>query len=272
MKLSANLFESLIAVREKMQADLVSDFTPSRLPELKKELENDGVPFELGDLEFGKNRELIYQGQVVFVYIQDTGASKYMLENEPENSKKVHLRQCRTLDSMHEQGRYDRYVATQNKEGRFLVHTRERDGATGEMHANLVPCKNCLNLIGYSGEAKGFSYAEFLSKDETTNFDRTPKTKDTDDRPSEYTKNWQNISQKYREFMHYKCEDCGVDLSSHRNLLHTHHINGVKSDNSNANLKALCKICHSNQPSHNMYVAAHERDLIEKLRTSRKAA
>ena len=271
MKLSANLFESLIAVREKMQADLVSDFTPSRLPELKKELENDGVPFELGDLEFGKNRELIYQGQVVFVYIQDTGASKYILENEPENSKKVHLRQCRTLDSMHEQGRYDRYVATQNKEGRFLVHTRERDGDTGEMHANLVPCKNCLNLIGYSGEAKGFSYAEYLSKGKITTFDRTPKTRDTDYRPSEYTKNWEDISQKYRESMQYKCEACSVDLSSHSKLLHTHHINGVKSDNNNSNLKALCKLCHSDQPNHNLYIRIHERNLIEKLRMRQRA-
>lgn len=272
MKLSANLFESLIAVREKMQADLVSDFTPSRLPELKKELENDGVPLELGDLQFGKNRELIYQGQVVFVYIQDTGASKYMLENEPENSKKVHLRQCRTLDSMHEQGRYDRYVATQNKEGRFLVHTRERDDDTGEMHANLVPCKNCLNLIRYSGSAKDFSYAKFLSDGKTTTFARTPKISDTDGRQSGYTSDWQNASHNYRESVHYTCEECCVDLSSNKKLLHTHHINGVKSDNNNSNLKALCKLCHNDQPKHNINVAIHERSLIEKLRSSQRAA
>ena len=272
MKLSDNLFEELVAARKKMRADLVSGYTVAELPPLERELAGNGVPIKLDDLERGPGTVLTYKGHVVFVYIQDTGASKYTLENEPESSKKVHLRQCRTLDSMHEQGRYDRYVATQNKDGSFLVHTREKDGEAGEMYANLVPCQNCLNLIRYSGSAKDFSYAKFLSDGKTTTFARTPKISDTDGRQSGYTSDWQNASHNYRESVHYTCEECCVDLSSNKKLLHTHHINGVKSDNNNSNLKALCKLCHNDQPKHNINVAIHERSLIEKLRSSQRAA
>jgi len=272
MKLNTSLFHELVSARDKMQADLVSDYTVTELPPLEGELAGNGVVVVLGDLEIGPGRELTYKSHVVFAYIQDTGASRYKLENEPESSKKVHLRQCRTLDSMHGQGRFDRYVATQNKEGSFLVHTRERDGEAGEMYANLVPCQNCLNLIGYSGSAKDFSYDKFLSDGKTTTFARTPKTSDTDGRQSEYTNDWNVVSRNYRESVHYTCEECAVDLSSNKNLLHTHHITGVKSDNRISNLQALCKLCHNDQPNHNLYVATHERNLIEKLRSSQRAA
>jgi hypothetical protein len=35
-----------------------------------------------------------------------------------------------------------------------------------------------------------------------------------------------------------------------KDLLHVHHINGVKSDNSEMNLRVLCQYCHGEQPNH----------------------
>ncbi|MBQ3033875.1 MAG: hypothetical protein IJD28_05815, partial [Deferribacterales bacterium] len=48
----------------------------------------------------------------------------------------------------------------------------------------------------------------------------------------------------------YICEVCGVDLHSNRNLLHVHHIDGVKSNNISTNLMCVCAECHKKQPMH----------------------
>ncbi|WPU32705.1 HNH endonuclease [Pseudoalteromonas piscicida] len=66
---------------------------------------------------------------------------------------------------------------------------------------------------------------------------------------------------------HYTCEQCGVELSQYKRLLHTHHINGVKTDNSISNLRALCLDCHKKQPKHeHMHVTHNDQLIINQLR------
>ena len=67
---------------------------------------------------------------------------------------------------------------------------------------------------------------------------------------SEYTADWRQVSREYRKSKGWTCEGCGVNLSRHRRLLHAHHYSMDKSDNSPANLRAYCVICHSEQPHH----------------------
>ena len=82
-----------------------------------------------------------------------------------------------------------------------------------------------------------------------------------------YTEDWSKISSHYRVEKGFQCEQCNVNLRSNRGLLHVHHVNGVKSDNSPRNLKALCIDCHSKQPMHSHMALSHsERQLINKLR------
>ena len=81
--------------------------------------------------------------------------------------------------------------------------------------------------------------------------------------------NWAEISHTFRQKKQYRCERCTVSLiePGHRRLLHTHHINGVKSDNNESNLCALCVDCHSKQDFHQqMFVPYKDKQIIIQLR------
>ena len=85
-----------------------------------------------------------------------------------------------------------------------------------------------------------------------------------------YTDDWDEVSLKFREQANWKCQDCSVDLSKDRELLHCHHINGVKSDNRSENLQVVCVECHSKKPDHgHMTVTLHNRQRLQQLRNRR---
>ena len=78
---------------------------------------------------------------------------------------------------------------------------------------------------------------------------------------NDYSPDWNSISVNYRQKQHYICQDCGVDLSSERRLLHVHHKNRDKGDNREKNLIALCASCHKKQPYHERRLNVPEADL-----------
>ncbi|HBA9783571.1 TPA: HNH endonuclease, partial [Escherichia coli] len=64
------------------------------------------------------------------------------------------------------------------------------------------------------------------------------------------------------------CNDCGVNLSTAKNLCHVHHKNGIKYDNHHENLLVLCKDCHRKQPLHEgIFVTQAEMAIIQRLRS-----
>lgn len=229
------------------------------------ELENDfrerlsdriGIEVELKDVYFAQDGTLIVEnGQVaerIVLYIRDSRGF------EP----KFHVANCRTLQSMREMGRSERYVETQNESGVFVVNYI-RGGVVNSIEKKLHPCQNCLYFLMWQGFdlSLGVSEKEEIIK----NFDLKdffkiyPKTlHQTIGHTSEYApidmypKRWQSISRSVRERSGWVCQVCGLNLSAqeHQKFLHVHHKSGSQTDNSRRNLIVLCIGCHANEPQH----------------------
>jgi len=248
---------------------------PEKLPEdLEKELEVD-----IDKIQILKDGLFAYKGYHVLIFIKDTGHSRELLLERPEDSKKFHLVDCKTIQDMKRQKRYERYYATNNTSGEFNVDAKE-DDQYFPVKAKLKVCKNCLEQINWAnyGFAIGkekqnkirdhFSIDSFFEKYKSM-FSQLPERFAEDHDTSGYSKNQKIISHKYREIKNWTCEECGRYLVNHKNLLHLHHINGVKDDNSEKNQKALCKYCHSKQPKHShMFLSAKDLEIIQSINPS----
>ena len=254
---------------------------------LRVALETRGIDVDLEEVEVADDGRLVFNDEQVVLYIRDTRNLIDDLLHNPEETKRIHLAWCKTLESMDKRGRFERYVVTKRTDGLFVVegYTDDSRTKTEELDAKLMACKYCLGHLNYKGYAdskrprkneiwREFDIQEFFDKYDTS-FKKKPTYTDKTAPKSGYTKDWDSISRKYREAAGWKCEEpkCGVDLSNEKSLLQTHHLNGVQSDNRTSNLKALCVLCHSQQPNHNwMSVKPMDELKIMRLRQAQKNA
>ena len=218
---------------------------------------------------------LSYHGRQILLYIPDHGNSINDAINDASKGKKYHISDCKTLKSMKEQNRFDRYIATNKLDGYFDIsgidyYTKEEKTA----NVQLSVCKNCLSNINYKNYTErsqrksvfeSFSLESFFEQYSTL-FRHLPKLKNKI-YSSTYTQDWNNISLSYREVRNYMCEVCDTSFQSNKNLLHTHHINGVKDDNTPDNLKAVCLDCHRKEPKHtHLMLGYNDLQTIYRLR------
>jgi hypothetical protein len=271
-------FPSLVSAERTMGAshlDWLSPLETLAAPDFMVQLGREGIEIELDEIEASKDGLLTYMGQKVMLYIKDTRQDKHTLLNDPSSSRRFHVAdKCKTLENMRADNRYDRYVVTTRMDGLFMVDAMSmNDGTVDEIEAPLKVCKNCLKALDYKGYANtGYAgqktiWSQFVIDtffDEfTTKFRKIPKFTDRTYPPSQYTNDWDNVSEHSRKAANWTCSGCGVVLAEHRHLLHVHHINGVKGDNSTHNLEVLCSQCHQTKPGHqHMYVSAFDRKTI----------
>ncbi|GAL03974.1 hypothetical protein JCM19237_2125 [Photobacterium aphoticum] len=171
---------------------------------------------------------------------------------------------------MRASGRFERYVVTNDTSGEFTVANSYGE----ETRARLKVCQNCLRQLNYKGCNTGVSIYPIVQNFDLNEFFSTYSSffphmpqRQAEHAQTGYTDDWQRVSSHYKVSQAFTCESCHVDLRKHRLYLHTHHINGVKSDNRPTNLQALCIDCHSKQPFHSHMILSHaERQLINQLR------
>ena len=155
MKLDVT-FPELDALRRLMGAELsswtpVNNLSPREIAltslgegvELKRDLEG---------LDSGPGKLLAWRGEQCLLYIKDTQQSLWLLQETPEESRRFHVAECQTLKRQRNEGRFERFVVTNNTSGMFRVdwydwETRQ----SGETEAALRVCKNCLRLLAYRG-------------------------------------------------------------------------------------------------------------------------
>lgn len=234
-----------------------------------------GEDIQLDEID-GSDGILNYDGHQVMLYIPDQGDDIAHVLSDGKQGRRIHVAECSTLEFMRETGRFKRYDVINRVDGLFPVfgyEYRSRQSLEGE--ADLGVCKNCLKILNYHGYASqggavkakvfnDFSFEKFFEV-YSSYFKSLPTTNHK--AISHYTADWPAISAKVRSELDYTCEQCGVDLNGEKQLLHTHHVNGNKSDNERSNLRVLCADCHKKQPHHDhIFVSNSDVLKINQLR------
>lgn len=282
MKLKVG-FEGLDAVRRALRAP-ERTFAPtgmlSEFERIGKALEK-GIEVDLAEVEL-RDGLFVYEDHHVVLYIKDHTMRPDVV-TDPREGNRVHLTDCRTLDGMKKRNRFQRYVATARKDDLYDVTILDRSDVAKNQEHSLVPCHNCLTRLSY----QEYSYAEQARKrrivddftlteffDEfASNFAEKPRHTAGSMGIAYYSPGFAKTSERLRARAMWRCQDCGVDLSSAHNLLDAHHVNGDKTDDSEGNLRALCKLCHATQPNHHhMKVPKAQRRTIDQLRRRQSRA
>lgn len=242
MKLPTD-FPNLDDLLEKMEVP----FQPFVSPEIKKLITSTGLPVESDDVKVARNGTLEYQGQKVVLYIRDVWGSL----------PKYHVVNCQTLKGMRSAGRYKRYVVTRRTDGEFILNFAENLSLANPETHRLDICKNCLwkelNLWHISPNAfpltDWFNAIDPSYQPPPIDTVYGPKTTPVTGPISNYPPDWNLKSLQCRAKAGWKCEECNLDLVTHRKFLHAHHLKGTRH-NQPKDLRALCVGCHAEQPNH----------------------
>lgn len=264
MKLNVD-FSNLITQVNKMGAeDIDFDIVISAAPldPIYEALSKGGIEVNLADIT-AKSGLLEHKGHQILLFIPEQWDIRSTLFDGSKGNR-YHVAECTTLQEMRNKGRFERYVATNNVSGSFAVFGEDKKTQESiEGEAELKVCKNCLKHLNYKGYMIG-NKGQIFNKFDLTNFFETfssyfkqlPRSI-VKNSSKGYSDDWPIISGKYKAEQSFCCEQCSVVLKENKNLLHVHHVNGVKSDNKLTNLRSLCADCHKKQPDHNHLNVTH---------------
>jgi len=196
-------------------------------------LENIGDALRTNKLYFNSNSQICFKdlnGEVheLFIYKYDYGVTKF------SSLPSKHYFKCSTIDEMIENGKFEHYRASESS----IVKIFDWGHGIISKQSNQLPfCTNCFKFLHKLIENIKLEYKEELSRHNVTD----------DKNIYGYSLEWKRLSREYRKKQNFQCEECGVQIhkSEDKQYIHTHHIDGDKSNNNDSNLRCLCIVCHS---------------------------
>jgi hypothetical protein len=225
-------------------------------PEELRQLGEEGLEVDKEDVLPLSDGTLSYKDRRILLYIRDIShyGGNY---SEP----KFHFADCATVGQMRENLRFGRFVIADHENGIFelrYVNSGRRD------KKRLRVCQNCLDRLNYKGfqlnmrpdarraAVRDFSIPDFFTAYPKTLHHSIPTYTDQTAPTNDYSPDFSLISRAYRQKRNWICETCAIPLSKDvlRRYLHVHHVNGLKNENHEANLKSVCVHCHALEPSH----------------------
>lgn len=255
--------------RERMELNLVSAWKAPKYDVVVDELRT-GKEVTLKEIDV-TSKLLTFKGRHVLLYIADQGTKFDGIMQGQNEACRFHVANCETLATMKKLGRYRRYVATTDLSGLFkIVGVAAYNPKIGrEGYAKLRVCQNCLKALNYKNArnsdafkiAKNFNIQEFFETYASL-FKVPLNQREITKQMALYTKDWTDVSRAVRAKANWCCKACKVNLEKHPELLHTHHINGVKNDNREENLVPLCIGCHRLQPNHAHLDLSHKNMIV----------
>jgi hypothetical protein len=200
--------------------------------------------------------DILPDGNVIRVVVhapqgpyQGRGIAEALLMEDPVSGwHKFHVLWCKTVDQWQK-----RLRKTNRNDGRFTYPLFWRDGREFRpelrdggrpLHLCRV-CARMLSDIGVAAVPDHFDVREFLVSHTVGGLFRgVSTTSDFDLIPNVYSAAWPQISASFKSLRGWTCERCYRNLSDHKHLLHAHHRDHHKANNSIFNLQALCIRCH----------------------------
>jgi HNH endonuclease len=216
-----------------------------------RQLQEEGLEVNKEDVIPLPDGTLSYRDRRVLLYIRDI--SQY---GGNYSEPRFHFSNCTTLRQMRENLRFGRFVVASRDDGLFQLHYVD---SGRRMDKQLDVCQNCLDHMKYEGfqlsmrpnarrqAVQNFSIADFFATYPRMLHYSVPVHSDLTAPTNDYSPDFSLIGRAYREKRNWVCETCGISLSDGlmQRYLHVHHVNGLKNDNEDDNLKAVCVHCHA---------------------------
>lgn len=166
-----------------------------------------------------------------YMYIKNADVNQYGLP-------KFHVANCQMIVQQRNQNRFNGHYFWSNSN---VVDIKQRG-------ANVIFKDEKLDLCGYCREmVMALDYTNTQGFFDLLDSQDQQPYNDVEVDIFGYTKDWQQISRKFRIENQFTCNNCKIKIENKfdQRFIQVHHKNGNKLFNSRENLECLCVLCHS---------------------------